>query len=224
MHDGVRSFFDGLTYICRRHRNARRWPLLTLLIAATMLAALAGVIALGAPAGGRVAAAPASGPAVAQSSAPDSAPSTPAPSTPSTTRPSVTPAPKWSFRHSRQMQGEDLAAAWLTGFLTRSDREDEGWVMAVRDLTTPALLENLEAQGPSAVGLDRLGSWRVARIVPFTTVDQPVNTESRMVLSYAATVTDGHATIEKPFQLYCYRVADGRWLVASVDQPYSSEG
>ncbi|HET9873165.1 MAG TPA: hypothetical protein VFP89_11310 [Propionibacteriaceae bacterium] len=122
------------------------------------------------------------------------------------------------------MRGRNLAAAWLTGYLTRSNRSDERWVPAIRDLATPDLLETLQAEGPTAVGLDELGSWRVARVVPFTAVEQPVDTESRTVLSYAAVVTDGHVQVEKPFQLYCYRVADGRWLVASIEQPYSSEG
>jgi len=97
-------------------------------------------------------------------------------------------------------------------------------VSAVRDLTAPELLQTLQVEGPNVVGLDHLGSWRVARIAPFAAVEQPVDTGSRTVLSYAAVVTDGRTEVEKPFQLYCYRAADGRWRVTSIGQPYSSEG
>ena len=45
-----------------------------------------------------------------------------------------------------------------------------------------------------------------------------------MTLTYAAFVTDGHHTSEKPFVLTSYLQPDGRWLIASLDQPYSSEG
>lgn len=113
---------------------------------------------------------------------------------------------------------------WLTGFLTRSSRDDDRWADAVQDLTTPELLQQLASAGPAYVGLEDLSSWRVVRIVPITVVDPPADTPSRTVLTYAAVVTDGMHRVEKPFQLYCYRNADGRWQVGAVEQPYASEG
>lgn len=124
----------------------------------------------------------------------------------------------------RMLPGRELARVWLTGFLTRSSRDDDRWVDAVRDLTTPDLLQQLTSTGPAYVGLEDLDSWRVVRIVPVTAVDPPADTASRTVLTYAATVTDGAHRVEKPFQLYCYRNVDGRWLVGAVEQPYASEG
>ena len=129
-----------------------------------------------------------------------------------------------TVRPIRRLQGRELARVWLTGFLTRSNRDDDRWVDAVRDLTTPELLQQLASAGPAYLGLEDLSSWRVVRIVPTTAVDPPADTASRTVLTYAAVVTDGKHRVEKPFQLYCYRNVDGRWLVGAVEQPYASEG
>ena len=129
-----------------------------------------------------------------------------------------------STRSVRMLQGRELAIVWLTGFLTRSSRDDDRWVEAVRDLTTPELLQQLASAGPAYLGLEDLDSWRVVRIVPITAVHTPADTHSRAVLTYAAVITDGKHRVEKPFQLYCYRNADGRWLVGAVEQPYASEG
>ena len=129
-----------------------------------------------------------------------------------------------SARPVRRLQGRELATVWLTGFLSRSSRDDDRWVDAVRDLTTPELLQQLVSAGPAYLGLEDLSSWRVVRIAPITAVDPPADTASRTVLTYAAVVTDGKHRVEKPFQLYCYRTVDGRWLVGAVEQPYASEG
>lgn len=91
-------------------------------------------------------------------------------------------------------------------------------------MTAPDLLQQLASAGPEVVGLQRLDSWRVVRIVPIEVADAPVDTPSRQVLAYAAVVTDGQRRVDKPFQLYCYRGVDGRWLVGAIDQPYASEG
>ena len=127
-------------------------------------------------------------------------------------------------RPLRMLQGRELARVWLTGFLTRSSRDDDRWVDAVRDLTTPELLQQLASAGTAYLGMEDLDSWRVVRIVPITAVEPPADTPSREVLTYAAVVTDGQRRVEKPFQLYCYRNVDGRWLVGAVEQPYASEG
>lgn len=116
-----------------------------------------------------------------------------------------------------------LAASWLTGYLTRVNRDDASWQDAIAPLTTPDLVDQLALAGPDAVGLDQLTRWQVTKIAPYKAVDQPVDTPSRVVLSYAATVTDGHVTRTKPFQLYAYLGGDGRWLIGALDQPYSSE-
>ncbi len=129
-----------------------------------------------------------------------------------------------TVRPVRRLHGRELAKVWLTGFLTRSSRDDDRWVDAVRDLTTPELLQQLASAGPAYVGLEDLSSWRVVRVVPITVVDPPADTPSRAVLTYAAVVTDGKHRVEKPFQLYCYRHVDSRWLVGAVEQPYASEG
>lgn len=125
---------------------------------------------------------------------------------------------------SRSLQGEDLAIAWLTGFLTRSDPADERWVDAVRELTTPDLLKAVRARGPHAFGMDRVVPCRVVRIVPLVDVEQSADTESSVVLSFTATVTDGYTQVNKPLQLFSLRGSDGRWLVAPFRQPYSIGG
>lgn len=219
MRDRLLVLCDGFSFFRRRHPGVGR-GLLTVVVAALVLTAITGVHALRSSPGGRATRDP-----TREVAAPMSAPMTPLPSLPSVTAKAshARTAARWRAS-DRPLQGQELAAAWLTGYLTRSDRSDERWVPAIQDLTTPELLETLQAEGPSAVGLDQLASWRVTRIAPFTAVEQPVDTASRTVLSYAAVVTDGHVQVEKPFQLYCYRAADGRWLVASIEQPYSSEG
>lgn len=116
-----------------------------------------------------------------------------------------------------------LATRWLTGYLTRSNRDDTAWQTAIAPLTTQQLVDELTAAGPDAVGLDQLSRWQVVKVAPVRAVDQPVNTPTRVVLSYAATVTDGTVTRTKPFQLYAYLSDDGRWRVGALDQPYSSE-
>lgn len=218
MFDRLLVLWDGLSSFRRRHHGLGRCLVPLVTITTLVLTAIAGSYAFRSlPGGGAT-----SGPALAESSASPSAPWTPAPSKTKKAPHHRTAARSWAS--DRPLPGKDLAGAWLTGYLTRSARSDERWVAAVQDLTTPELLETLQVEGPSAVGLDQLASWRVARIAPFAAVEQPVDTKSRTVLSYAATLTDGHAEVEKPFQLYCYRAADGRWLVASIEQPYASEG
>lgn len=124
----------------------------------------------------------------------------------------------------RTLQGRALAQAWLTGYLTRSSRTDGRWVAAITDLSTPDLIAELRRSDPDSVGLDQLASWRVTKVEPYQMVDRPLDTPTRRTLAYAASVTDGHRTGEKPFELYSYLQADGRWVIAAVDQPYSSEG
>lgn len=219
MRDRLLVLGDGFCLLLRRHPGVGRC-LRLVAIAVLVLTAITGAYALRSSPGGRVT----SDPTRAVSARP-SAPMTPLPSLPSVrARASDSRTAAKSRAVDRPSQGKELAAAWLTGYLTRSDRSDERWVPAIQDLTTPELLETMQAKGPSAVGLDQLTSWRVRSIAPFTAVEQPVDTGSRTVLSYAAVVTDGHTVVEKPFQLYCYRAPDGRLLVASFEQPYSSEG
>lgn len=123
----------------------------------------------------------------------------------------------------RVLSGEALAKAWLAGYLDRSSRDDDSWSAAIADITDPQLLTALEAEGPDAVGLFKFQSWRVTQVRP-SAGSKPVDTPSRQVLAYTATVTDGERTERKPFVLYCYGSADGRWLVTLVEQPYTSEG
>lgn len=121
-------------------------------------------------------------------------------------------------------RGGALARAWLTGYLSRATRDEMSWVDAVAPLSTPELVTDLRSAGPDLVGLEQLDRWQVTKVEPFEPIDPPVNTESRQLLAYAATVIDGTRTVEKPFELYAYLQPDGRWLVGMVDQPYSSEG
>ena len=218
MLDRLLVLWDGFSSLGRRHRDLERFALRFVTVAALTMTAFTGICVFrfaldGRATSGRI--------FDAQSAWPPPSPTTAPPRTPATPRPK--PATR-SSASVRPRQGADLAVVWLRGYLSRSMRTDEQWVSALRDLTAPELLQTLQAEGPKVVGLDRLGPWRVARIEPFTAVEQPVDTESRTVLSYAAVVTDGRTEVEKPFQLYCYRAADGRWLVTSIDQPYSSEG
>lgn len=124
----------------------------------------------------------------------------------------------------RSLQGRDLSLAWLRGYLTRSNREDDRWESAIADLSTPGLVEELQEDGPDGVGLDHLSRWLVTTIKAYPAFDRPVDTPSRVTLSYLAVVSDGRRTVEKPFILYVYRQSDDRWLVTLVEQPYSSEG
>ena len=124
----------------------------------------------------------------------------------------------------RSLQGRALATAWLSGYLTRSSRDDDRWESAIADLSTPELVDELREAGPDMVGLDQFSSWRVTRITAFQAVDQPVDTPSRTTLAYTAVVTDGRRSVAKPFLLYAYRQGDNRWLITLVEQPYSSEG
>lgn len=166
-------------------------------------------------------------PPAATTSAPSIRPAVTVPPSTLTPRPESAPPATSSTAAttpSHALRGRPLAEAWLTGYLTRSNRDDNRWVDPVRPLSSPELVAELEDLGPDAVGLDRLTSWRVAKIEAYQPVDQPVDTPSRMVLAYAATVTDGHTAIEKPFAFTSYLQPDGRWIVTSLDQPYSSEG
>lgn len=137
--------------------------------------------------------------------------------------PAQTSVPSSSSTPARSLSGRELAAAWLTGYLNRSSRDDGRWADAIRDITDPDLLAQLQTSGADAVGLFRLSSWRVTAVTPYDGRDQPVDTPSRQVLAYTAAVTDGDTTEQKPFLLYCYRSADQRWLVSMIEQPYTSE-
>lgn len=221
MRDRLLVVWDDFSSFRRRHHGGRCWLLLPVAIAAVLTALIVGTYMFTSSSGDGVPGDP--GVPGASAAAPGS--STPTRLMPRDKREvghsgAATPGsvPIWST------QGKELATAWLTGFLTRSDPTDARWVAAVQDLTTPELMSDLQADGPSAIGLDGLASWRVGRMAPIGAVERPVDTESRMVLSYAVTVTDGDIEVEKPFQLYCYRDGDGQWLVASIEQPYSSEG
>ena len=216
MRDALLAAIDRLGWCVRRHRA---------LTGCVLSAAVVGVLVVGALAGLHAAQ------RVQQDSATPIAPIprvTPsrsvATSAPTRRVPGDTPSETPSARRDRSLHGRGLATAWLTGYLTRSSRSDDGWVAAVRDLTAPDLLQQLTSAGPEVVGLEKLDSWRVDLIVPIEVADAPVDTPSRQVLAYAAVVTDGQRRVDTPFQLYCYRGVDGRWLVGAVEQLYASEG
>ena len=142
----------------------------------------------------------------------------------STVRPD-SDSPPIPGRRTTSVSGKSLAGAWLRGFLTRSDRNDPRWESAIASLSDPDLVAQLRAQGPDSIGLTALTSWRVTKISPIKAYDRPVDTPTRTVLAYAATVTDGTTTLAKPFVLTAYRTDRGQpWLVSMVEQPYSSEG
>lgn len=216
MRDALLAVTDRLRWFLRRHR-APAWCVVSGI--AVCLLVIGGLAAVHA------------GRSVQQNSAVEAAsppqvtsPPTVVMSTLPVASEAASPAGASTARPVRRLRGRELATVWLTGFLTRSSRDDDRWVDAVRDLTTPELLQQLASAGPAYVGLEDFSSWRVARIVPITAVDPPADTPSRAVLTYAAIVTDGTHRVEKPFQLYCYRNVDGRWLVGAVEQPYASEG
>lgn len=120
--------------------------------------------------------------------------------------------------------GDALARAWLRAFLTRDDRYDDRWVAPVASLSERDVVDDLRAAGPDAVGLQQLTRWRVERVDRVADNDSALDTPTRQVLAYAATVTDGVRTEQKPFVLYAYLDLDGSWRVGDVEQPYSSEG
>ena len=216
MRERLLLAWDGTTALRRRHRTAWRW-----LLAAAATAALTATGILGSSVLRWTSTYQPSSKAssAARSALPSAVETRPLPTV------VVKPErPSREVTTPRVLEGQELASAWLTGFLTRSHPADKRWVAAVRDLTTKELLLKLEAEGPGVVGLKQLRSWRVTRIVSVAAVDQPADTESREVLSYAATVTDGRTALERPFQLYCYLDNEGRWRVAAIEQPYSSEG
>jgi hypothetical protein len=170
--------------------------------------------------GGATASPPPEGTAPIRAASATASPVTPAPSSAPPARGASSTPPA---RPARVLSGRALATAWLTGYLNRSSRDDARWVDAIRDITDPDLLSQLQSSGPDAVGLFGLNSWRVTAITPYSDSDQPVDTPSRQVLAYNAAVTDGRATEQKPFLLYCYRSDDERWTVSLVEQPYTSE-
>ena len=150
----------------------------------------------------------------------------PAPATsPSETASLSTPTgtPTTTPPRSKQLHGRALAAAWLNGYLNRSDRDDEDWSREISNITTPELVEQLKALGPDNVGLPELKSWRVTKITGYDPPNKPVDTPSRQVLTYIATVTDGRTKIDKPFELYSYLAEDGSWVITSIEQPFITE-
>lgn len=146
--------------------------------------------------------------------------------------PSQSPSPSASpsaAPDDSDLEGEALAHAWIKGYLTRPDgRDDPRWKEAIADITTPELLQQLDDEGPDAVGLWNLDHWRVARIKPYKPVETEADTPTRQTFTYTATVTDdsgekGH-TQDRPFILTAYLGDDGRWLIGIAIQPYRSEG
>lgn len=150
-------------------------------------------------------------------------PATSAPTVPDPTGPGSTSAPG---QRVRSLSGEELARTWLLGYLTRPDgRHDGRWKSAIADLTSPELMALLADKGPDFVGLFKLTTWQVAGIVPYKgNADVGASGPSRQVLAFTATVTDGRLTFDKPFILTAYAGADGRFVVSTVEQPYTSEG
>ena len=216
MRDALLAMTDRLRWLLRRHR-ALAWCVVP--------AVAVGLLVIGGLAVVHVGRSVQQEPTVEAASPPQvTSPPTVVMSTLPVASEAVSPAGASPTHPVRRLQGRELATVWLTGFLTRSNRDDDRWVEAVRDLTTPELLQQLASAAPAYVGLEDLSSWRVVRIVPITAVDPPADTPSRTVLTYAAIVTDGKHRVEKPFQLYCYRNVDGRWLIGAVEQPYASEG
>lgn len=216
MRDALLALTDRLRWLLRRHRGLA-WCVVSAAAVGLLVIGGLAVVHAGRSVQQNSTVETASPPQVTQ-------PPTVAESTLPMAPEAQSPAGASPTRPVRRLQGRDLATVWLTGFLTRSSRDDDRWVDAVRDLTTPELLQQLASAGPAYVGLEELDSWRVARIVPITAVHAPADTPSREVTTAAATVTDGKHQVEKPFQLYCYRNADGRWLVGAIEQPYASEG
>ena len=135
----------------------------------------------------------------------------------STSTPSQTP--------SRALSKDKLGKAWLTGFLTRTDRTDDSWSTTIADITTPDLLTRLDDAGPDYVGFYKLDSWKVKAISRYDGDPKqvPISTPSRQVLAYTVKVSDGRTTMSKPFILTAYQV-DDRWVVAILTMPYTSEG
>ena len=159
-----------------------------------------------------------------------------APASNGTTAAQATAAPSGTLQASPQPSAPKnrpaLAEAWLRAYLTRDNRDDDRWQTPTAELSTLQLLEQLKEAGPDPVGLDQLSQWRVTQVEPWHVtqvepndpIEPPADTESRQLLAYAATVTDGTQIVEKPFELYAYRQDDGRWLVGTIDQPHSGEG
>jgi len=114
----------------------------------------------------------------------------------------------------------------LTGYLNRPEgRDSAAWQPEVRDITSPELMTLLEKRGANLVGLFKLNTWKVTKIVPYKgKADVGASGPSRQVLAYTATVTDGKQSMDKPFILTAYAGKDGRFLVSIVEQPYTSEG
>lgn len=160
--------------------------------------------------------------------------SAPVPSNVTTTETTAEPSGtlQASPQSSAPKNGAALAEAWLRAYLTRDNRDDDRWQTPTAELSTPELLEQLKEAGPDPVGLDQLSQWHVTQVEPwhvtqvepYDPIEPPADTDSRQLLIYAATVTDGTHTIEKPFELYAYRQDDGRWLIGAIDQPHSGEG
>ena len=161
--------------------------------------------------------------------------SAPAPSKVTTTAEATAPSGKLQASpqsSAPKNDGPALAEAWLRAYLTRDNRDDDRWQTPTAELSTPELLEQLKEAGPDPVGLDQLSQWHVTQVEPwhvtqvepYDPIEPPADTDSRQLLVYAATVTDGTHTIEKPFELYADRQDDGRWLIGAIDQPHSGQG
>src|SRR4051794_23905569 len=99
--------------------------------------------------------------------APPPPPPAPRGRAPAVPQPPPPPPQPATPRPPRALRGRALAVAWLTGYLTRSSRDDGTWIAAIADLSTPNLVQQLKEAGPDNVGLYQLTAWRVATITPY---------------------------------------------------------
>lgn len=131
---------------------------------------------------------------------------------------SSTPAP------TRALSGDELATSWLRAYLTRPTPADTSWTAAVAGISDPALVEQLRSAGPTKLGLPTWGPWQVTDLRPITLPDQGVNTPTRTVSSWVATISDGAGRSEtRGFTVIAFQ-SSGGWRVAQVTHLYSSGG
>lgn len=213
-----RWYYDTRDWMRRNVGRAARWVAWS----PWRLAAVVGLIVIGLIVVVQLRAAP-PGPAASRSSTPTAEPSWPT-ATAGTNTPSQTPTPSSASPSedvpisSAHFTGDQLGHAWIKGFLTRSTPDDDHWHQMIEHISTPELIDKLDADGPDKLAITLPGPWRVTKISHYEPSDSAVDTPSRVTLPYLVTISNGTATQQKRFVLTAY-LGEVGWQVGVAAQP-----
>lgn len=123
----------------------------------------------------------------------------------------------------KPLTGAPLAHAWLRGYLTRPQgQEDTSWITAVEPYSDPDLVDTLRA----AEDLGGIGKWDSISVksIKADTRSHAPSTPTRQISGWIVELTDGKMTTSVPYMITAYIDGDGRWTVALAEQGYTSEG